>query len=86
MFEVLFPSEVFLPASLCVSTFNKKDHDAATEILERLNVNWTVSQEAPSGDYPTGTGYFEERQQFIETALNDENWTGNGLDFDRLRK
>jgi len=83
MLEVLVKSPISLPDDTCVSVFCADDRESAANILEKLNSTWGVSQTNGLG-YAALPEYSRSINQFIDTALEDRDWKGNGLEFDRV--
>ena len=83
MLEVLCKPEIALPNDTRVFVFDKDDCDTARMILAELNVSWAVSR-LSKPDYQVHTQYSVKCRRFIECLLKDENWKGNGLDFDPM--
>lgn len=83
MLEVLVKPPFPLPNNTRVSVFSGRDRETALNILEQVNAAWIVSL-ANAPEYQARPQYLEACEQFIETSLEDENWRGNGLEFDRV--
>jgi hypothetical protein len=45
---------------------------------------WNVTSSAPPGPYPRDPKHVEAITTFIDQALAEPEWRGNGLEFDRL--
>lgn len=83
MLEVLVKPPLALPDNTQVSVFSVGDLEAVRKILEQLNAPWPVLlANAPS--YTARPEYSDACEQFIAISLDDENWRGNGLEFDRV--
>lgn len=83
MLEVLVKPPVPLPNNTRVSVFSGGDRETAQKVLKQVNAEWIVSL-ANAPEYQARPQYLEACEQFIETSLEDENWRGNGLEFDRV--
>ena len=83
MLEVLVKPPVVLPGNTQVSVFSGSDREVVLNVLQRLNLPWNVVlSNAPN--YTPRPEYFGACEHFIKASLEDENWRGNGLEFDRV--
>jgi hypothetical protein len=84
MIEVLVHGDVPLPDSTSVQVYSELDEVAAKSVLQALAVPWDVHLTAPPGAYNRKASYGAAVDNFIKTALSDETWRGNGLEFDKV--
>jgi hypothetical protein len=84
MIEVLIHGNIALPDETCIQTYSVADQQAAKRVLDALNVPWDIECIFPPGPYPRRQKYAQEVDAFIEKALDDPTWRGNGLEFDRV--
>ncbi|HEX8572010.1 MAG TPA: hypothetical protein VF759_04605 [Allosphingosinicella sp.] len=84
MIEVLVHGNVPLPDDTSVLAYSQRDEEAALHILEQLGVPWDVALAPQADRYIPNIGYAKRVDEFIEQALADPQWRGNGLEFDRV--
>lgn len=84
MIEVLVHGDVPLPSDTSVLTYSERDRDAARLILGQLSVAWTVSLAPQSDRYDPNPDYVKKVDEFVQKALDDPSWRGNGLEFDKV--
>ena len=84
MIEVLVHGDLDLPEATHIRTFSAADTRAAKDILDRVGVPWTVIETDPPSEYPRSAAYAKQVDVFIERALADPTWRGDGLEFDRV--
>jgi hypothetical protein len=84
MIEVLIHGDVPLPDDTVIQTYSQPDEELATSVLQRLGVPWPVLSAQPPGPYNRRADYSQAVTSFLDTALSDKDWRGNGLEFDRV--
>ncbi len=84
MIEVLVRGDLPLPQNTTVICYSDPDADLARKILSEVGAPWPIITEPPPGSYPRSSSYAAEVSQFVEFALADPNWRGNGLEYDRV--
>lgn len=84
MIEVLIHGDLPLPDTTNVICYSPIDAGIAASVLRHLNAPWEITLSTPPGDYPRRADHGDAVQQFIESALDDPAWRGNGLEFDRV--
>jgi hypothetical protein len=84
MIEVLIHGDLPLSDDTGVVCFSAADADIAQRVLQETNSSWTLSVVAPPEPYPRRADYVEAVEQFVDRALGDAGWRGNGLEFDRV--
>jgi hypothetical protein len=84
MIEVLVPNILELPDSTIVTLFHAEDLDIAQELMQRIGVKWQLRLENLDDVYKRKPENVQRVQSFIAQALDDPNWKGNGLEFDRV--
>jgi hypothetical protein len=84
MIEVLIPDRLPLPDETVIACYCEQDRSIAQTVLARLGNSWELVVEAPAGRYARNDGYVAAVLQFVERAMADRDWRGDGLEFDRL--
>lgn len=84
MIEVLVPGKLWLNHNSRILVYSKKDYKIAKNILLRCKRDWGVELVEPSGPYNRRDDYGASIIEFVNRCLEDPNWKGNGLDFDRV--
>lgn len=84
MIEVLIHGDLPLPDETSVLVYSKRDMDAARHVMTKLAVPWKLSLAPLCDRYLPNPGYAAKVDEFIDMALVDTNWRGNGLEFDKV--
>lgn len=84
MIEVLIHGDLPLSEGVTVTCFSPEDARASSEILEKVGVAWAVALVESQTDYPRSEKYVRNVERFVERALADQDWRGDGLEFDRV--
>ncbi len=84
MMEVLTYDELNLPADTKVVVYSQADGTIAEKVLNVLNVPWSIVLTDAPGEYHRRQDYAAAVSDFIDKALADEEWRGDGLEFDRV--
>jgi hypothetical protein len=84
MIEVLIEDRVCLNGAVQLRAYCEEDQNVAQRVLEQLGVDWEIVPFGAAGAYQRDEAYAAEVEQFIQTALSDPDWRGNGLEFDRV--
>lgn len=84
MIEVLVDERLTLKPLVIVRAYCETDRDIAHNILNRLNLGWAVQLHPTQRLYKRDKTYGNCVEKFIDTALDDPCWRGNGLEFDRV--
>ena len=84
MIEVLAHGDVPLPENTNVICYSDQDADLAKRVLAKLGSKWAIERGEPPGAYPHRAKYQKSVREFIDTALANPEWRGNGLEFDRV--
>jgi len=84
MIEVLVPNNLRLNDQVIFSFFSDSDLTKASEIAEALDIQVTMEIHPTADRYSYNQQYSENTYSFLDKALLDENWKGNGLEFDNL--
>lgn len=82
--EVLIDESLGLPDDTRIICYSPDDGRIATSIRNALRFPWAIDVIEPPGDYEREPRHVKAIEEFIFKALADENWRGNGLEFDRL--
>lgn len=80
--EVLVRGDLPLPASTTVVCYSEPDEELARRILTEVGSVWQVKRERAPEAYPRNTRYAAQVAEFVDRALADPDWRGNGLEFD----
>jgi len=84
MVEVLVDQQLPLSGTVVLRTYCDIDQSIAQDVLNELGVDWGVTLHSAPSTYARKTAYAEKVSAFIQAALSDPNWRGNGLEFDRV--
>lgn len=84
MIEVLVESELTLPAATTVACYSEDDAIIVRRVLQTFQCPWTITIAAPQATYNRNPIYASQVLEFIDRALDDHLWRGNGLEFDRV--
>jgi hypothetical protein len=83
MIEVLVPVKLPLSDKTSLIFFDSEDAVIAKESLSRIGLEWNI-QLAPNSSYARHPRHAAKVREFLRQAEKDENWRGDGLDFDRF--
>jgi hypothetical protein len=84
MIEVLVHGDLSLPDDTEIVCFSDADAEIARDVLSKVAAPWTVTSVESPGPYPRNTKHVNSVNSFIDQAIADPDWRGNGLEFDRL--
>jgi len=84
MIEVLVRDQLPLPEDTTISCYAPGDLAIAEGVFEALGVHWQIQLAAPPGDYNRDLQHVEAVEDFVQLALNDPLWRGNGIEFDNV--
>lgn len=84
MIEVLVDGCLCLSGAVAIRTYCEADKNIAQNVLNELGTEWTVQLHAPPNHYERDEAHGANVDEFIALALNDPNWRGSGLEFDRV--
>jgi hypothetical protein len=84
MIEVLIHGDLNLPNATRIQVYASDDEALAESVLNALGVAWTVELVQPPGPYPRSITYAQAVDEFVQKALDDPTWLGNGLEFDKV--
>jgi hypothetical protein len=84
MIEVLVRDRLPLPQNTTITCYSQGDQILAQRVLDALKVPWQLEISAPPGKYKRASQYVTLVQTFINRALLDANWRGNGIEFDKV--
>lgn len=84
MMEVLMYDEVTLPTETKVIVYSRADVTIAEKVLGVLDVQWSIVLTDAPGEYHRRQDYAAAVSDFIDKALADPDWRGDGLEFDRV--
>lgn len=81
--EALFLSMLRLPQSTQVLTFSERDQAFCKRLLEVCSVRWDVTLVEQPCSYEVSDERWKSTEQFALRALQDPQWKGCDLEFDR---
>lgn len=84
MIEVLVPFRADLPESTRLTVFRSTDRQIVEATLAALGVPWEVQLALPEHHYIADATYERKCNAFINRALDDLEWRGDGLEFDNV--
>jgi hypothetical protein len=84
MIEVLVHGDLELPDTTEVICYSDADAELAKDTLLKAGAPWAVTASDPSGPYPRNAEHVRSIEFYIDQALSDPTWRGDGLEFDRL--
>lgn len=84
MIEVLMHHDLPLPNDTRVQVYSHEDEMIANAVMSDIKTPWTLELVDPPGPYPRSPEYSQAVDEFIEKALDDHAWLGNGLEFDKV--
>ena len=84
MIEVLVARKIQLPADTTVTCYSLADATIARRVLDALESPWRVASITSPTPYPRVARYSAQVSTFLECAVSDPSWKGNGLEFDRV--
>jgi hypothetical protein len=85
MIEVLVHGDLALPENTKIICYSDQDAVVAQNILTQLGCSWAIEVQGPPGPYPRSPVHSKSVTDFVAQALADQNWRGNGLEFDKLK-
>jgi hypothetical protein len=84
MIEVLVENELYLPEETVVTCFSRPDAEIATNIFKALHAPWAVTVVTAPSPYARNDRHADHVVEFVNHALADPQWKGDGLEFDRV--
>lgn len=84
MIEILMYSELKLPSDTKVVVYSDTDKAIVDGVVQSLSTPWEVILTEPPGDYHRRQDYAKAVTDFIDKAVADPSWRGDGLEFDRV--
>lgn len=84
MIEVLVHGDLALTDETTITCFASVDAEIANRVLSKADTPWRLTTETPPGPYPENEKYRNAVLGFVEHALSDHHWKGDGLEFDRV--
>jgi len=82
--EVLEKGVLHLSDAVECQVFSQSDYDFAVHILRITDSNLKVVKIGNNGRYIENNKFASDIEVFVERALKDPSWRGNGLDYDKL--
>lgn len=84
MIEVLIHGDLLLPTTTRIICYSHEDAAMVQNILAQMDRPWNVKVTVPPTRYQRSQVHIRSVAEFIEQAVADPAWRGNGLEFDRL--
>lgn len=84
MIEVLISDRLILPDNAVYGFFSQQDMDIANDIAGRLSADLDVVLIDRDVTYNRNENYSQRVSEFLENAMSEPNWKGNGLEFDNV--
>lgn len=84
MIEVLVRNQLALPDDTTVVAYHPADHKILVDVLDATNSPWKAALAEAPGPYPRKATHVRAVQEFVDHAIADDAWRGNGLEFDRV--
>jgi hypothetical protein len=84
MIEVLIKGDLPLPIGTVIDVYRNADKVLVGSILQQLDVKWSIEIKQPPSVYSTNVSYDNSVERFVDRALRDAEWRGDGLEFDRV--
>lgn len=84
MIEVLVHRQILLPKNTEITCYSLDDLRIAQRILGALGSPWQAHFGVPPGVYNRNPRHVHAVEEFVELAIDDPSWRGDGLEFDRV--
>jgi len=84
MIEVLVHGDLPLPDDTTIVCYSDADAKIAQSVLSTAKIRWDVTTALPPGSYPRDANYVTSVLKFLERAIANPDWRGDGLEFDRV--
>jgi hypothetical protein len=84
MIEVLLSNDFDIPDGARIFCYCQEDYKLAVDVISALGVPWELILAEPPDAYNRRAEYGEAVSEFIEHAMADPSWRGDGLEFDRV--
>ncbi len=84
MIEVLVPGSLELPDETRIHCYSAADAVAAAAILKRIQRPWHVTLHGQPDTYTRKPRFAAQVEAFIQHSMRDENWKGDGLEYDKV--
>ena len=84
MIEVLMHHDLCLPQETQIQVYSLADQEVAKTVLQAVEVPWAIELVDAPGPYQRSKVYADAVDEFIEKALSDASWLGNGLEYDKV--
>lgn len=84
MIEIPVVGDIELPPATKIICFNNDDVALVSRVLSDTNAGWIVELRSSPGPYSANLAYRKSVSDYIQTALGNKAWKGNGLEFDRV--
>ena len=84
MMDFVVEHEFILPDDSQLFYYHKEALNLAKSIAGHIEIPWQIKLQPPPGDYNFSFEYASAVEEFINQALLDPNWKGDGLGFDRV--
>jgi len=84
MIEVLVPGALEIPVDMRITCFHDDDVQIAQDIVRGINCPQYVVQLSNDLKYKPKKQHQQNVAYYIDTALADPDWRGNGLEYDKV--
>lgn len=84
MVEVLIKRSLVIPDVAKVVCYSRSDQQQAERVLRSVGREWLVALDDNDGGYRPCPDHVKNVHLFIECAMNDSEWKGDGLEFDKV--
>jgi hypothetical protein len=82
--EVLVHGDLELPETTEIICYSDADAELAEDTLMKAGAPWAVNVSDPPAPYLWNNEHVRSVKSYLDQALRDPAWRGNGLEFDRL--
>lgn len=84
MIEVLVHGDLTLPDTTEIVCYSDNDIKLANCVLESAESPWRIQAADSATEYPRNAEHARSVEDYLEQAMRDPEWRGNGLEFDRF--
>lgn len=84
MIEVLVNDHLALPNDTRIVAYHQDDFAIVNRVIRETGSPWHTDLVRAPGPYPRKDAHARSVVEFIDRALHEPDWRGNGLEFDRV--
>lgn len=84
MIEVLIHGDLLLTDETTIVCFSAEDADLVQHVLSETGSLWQINTAVSPSPYARKASYGEAVREYINRALADPTWRGDGLEFDNV--